>query len=347
MGSHGADPWDVSAGVAPASMRIHGTAGPRPVIYRTAYELGVHRDPLRLDPPGEGGVRQGPRPADQHLPRDVGAFRIPGAAVDTEEPSHKALARSLSALPEGSLSGFLLRTSYRLERTPSRVALLSGLMDSQKRLPTQHLLELSTPTLEHFSTIMRLTRDESTGMTLLGLQDHVPTFTDLWSVAQYGRDRPGTSSWAVAYSSRYCPECLRGDGTPVQDMLGGAWRLPWYLPVVFACPTHPRLLECFCPSCHSVPNGRASGRPRSMPKPGPRPADGIGVVGKALRGAARRGELNARHQPVPARSRSTARLAGAPGAAVDGQTIGPLGDEADEGFYLPELVVAAELIVLS
>lgn len=250
-------------------MRIHGTAGPRPVICRTAYELGVHRDPLRLDPPGEGGVRQGPRPADQHLPRDVGAFRIPGAAVDTEEPSHKALARSLSPLPEESLSGFLLRTSYRLERTPSRVALLSGLMDSQKRLPTQHLLELSTPTLEHFSTIMRLTRDESTGMTLLGLQDHFPTFTDLWSVAQYGRDRPGTSSWAVAYSSRYCPECLRGDGTPVQDMLGGAWRLPWYLPVVFACPTHRRLLECFCPSCHSVPNGRASGRHGSLVrKPG-------------------------------------------------------------------------------
>lgn len=234
-------------------------------------------------------------------------------------------------------------------------------MDSQKRLPTQHLLELSTPTLEHFSTIMRLTRDESTGMTLLGLQDHFPTFTDLWSVAQYGRDRPGTSSWAVAYSSRYCPECLRGDGTPVQDMLGGAWRLPWYLPVVFACPTHRRLLECFCPSCHSVPNGRASGRHGSLVrKPGvaglhpaqcrnPAPGQPTGSGLRARPCGARLDEANS----TPGTSLSRLDLGRLLALQVrleqrlTDRPSGPLSDETDEGFYLPDLVVAAELIVLS
>lgn len=47
----------------------------------------------------------------------------------------------------------------------------------------------------------------------------------------------------------YCPQCLAGDGSPIQDQHGGAWRKTWRLPIVFACAVHRRLLEHLCPSC--------------------------------------------------------------------------------------------------
>jgi TniQ len=55
--------------------------------------------------------------------------------------------------------------------------------------------------------------------------------------------------WLNTTFSRYCPQCLAGDGTPIQDEHGGAWKRAWRLPVVFACETHRRLLGHRCPAC--------------------------------------------------------------------------------------------------
>lgn len=57
--------------------------------------------------------------------------------------------------------------------------------------------------------------------------------------------RPATSPWVFTSASRYCPQCLAGDGSPVQRQHGGAWHNTWPLPVVL----HYRLLEHLCPSC--------------------------------------------------------------------------------------------------
>ena len=66
--------------------------------------------------------------------------------------------------------------------------------------------------------------------------------------------------WSLfAPGTRYCPECLAGDGSPVQESFGGPWLKAWHLPVIFACPAHRRLLEHRCPECgQDVHAGQAS-----------------------------------------------------------------------------------------
>jgi hypothetical protein len=272
----------------------------------------------------------------------------------------RVLARSLDPLPEESLAGFLLRTSYRLERTPSRLALVSGLLNPQSRVSPQHLLKLSSPTLEEFSVAMRLTTNETTGMTLAGLQRRLPALADLWRVAPYGQGRTRASSWAMSYSSRYCPECLRGDGPPVQDAFGGAWKVRWYVPAVFACATHRRLLESFCPSCHRVLNGRAGAHGGLICKPGvmglhpsqcrnPAPGEPTGSgfrprpCGVRLDKAAAVGGvvLSPRDldRLLALQERVDRGLAGSPSGAVDGEEL--------EDSSLPDLVAAAQLILMS
>jgi len=47
-------------------------------------------------------------------------------------------------------------------------------------------------------------------------------------------------------STRYCPDCLAGDGSDLQRRHGGGWRRAWRLPVVFACTAHRRYLQHRC-----------------------------------------------------------------------------------------------------
>ncbi|MGW0633949.1 TniQ family protein [Streptomyces sp. NPDC002758] len=70
-------------------------------------------------------------------------------------------------------------------------------------------------------------------------------------------------NWAVAGSGRYCPDCLRGAGTAVEEALGEAWQLVWHLPVIFACVQHRRLLEHLCPACCQLLEA-AGGRRNSL-----------------------------------------------------------------------------------
>lgn len=57
------------------------------------------------------------------------------------------------------------------------------------------------------------------------------------------------NSWVFERAARYCPQCLAGDGSTIQNDLGGPWRKTWRLPVVFACTRHARFLEHLCPGC--------------------------------------------------------------------------------------------------
>ena len=62
-----------------------------------------------------------------------------------------------------------------------------------------------------------------------------------------------------APATRYCPECLAGDGSAIQESFGGPWLKAWHLPVVFACPAHQRLLEHRCPDAARPSSGSGAG----------------------------------------------------------------------------------------
>ncbi len=50
--------------------------------------------------------------------------------------------------------------------------------------------------------------------------------------------------WGKSQGSRYCPDCLAGNG--------GRWQLRWRLSWSFACVAHRRLLADDCPRCRAT-----------------------------------------------------------------------------------------------
>ncbi|MGW3132657.1 TniQ family protein [Streptomyces sp. NPDC001123] len=171
------------------------------------------------------------------------------------QPTLRPLARSLDPLPGESLAGFLLRLSYRMGCTPHRVATLCGLTCRSDSIPQDQLRGLNPETAEQLARAAHLTMSEVQALTL---QDLATTYTPLAKL-RAGKADVGSKShinWATNPDSRYCPHCLRGDGSPVQQAFGGAWQLRWHLPVTFACTQHLCLLENTCPRCTQPLSGR-------------------------------------------------------------------------------------------
>lgn len=65
--------------------------------------------------------------------------------------------------------------------------------------------------------------------------------------------------WGRQRGSRFCPECLAGNG--------GRWPLAWRLGWSFACPAHSRLLADCCPACGRVQRELPFSR-QALPVPG-------------------------------------------------------------------------------
>ncbi|MGY3062171.1 hypothetical protein ACVWZD_006469 [Streptomyces sp. TE3672] len=170
-------------------------------------------------------------------------------------PAARPLARSLDPLPGESLGGFLLRLSYRLGITPHRVATLCGLEARSDSIPHEQLRELSPSAAHALATAARLGPAETTALTLAELTRAYPPLARIRSVETSTGGR-AKINWALNPDSRYCPQCLQGNGSPVQEAFGGAWQLRWHLPVVFACTRHRRLLEQICPQCAQPLSGR-------------------------------------------------------------------------------------------
>jgi hypothetical protein len=74
-----------------------------------------------------------------------------------------------------------------------------------------------------------------------------------------GGPRRLNSRTILAPATRYCPDCLTGDGSAIQEALGGPWLKAWHLPVVFACPLHRTLLEHRCLDCGGIVRGLRPG----------------------------------------------------------------------------------------
>jgi hypothetical protein len=172
------------------------------------------------------------------------------------------LPRSLDPLPDESLPGYLLRLACRLGLAPVRVMQLTGLTshDSQLAARRSMLLHLDEVAAGSFARATRLTRPEATELCMSSMSARYPWAAPTVTSDQWG-PRSLASPWVLASATRYCPQCLAGDGSYVQQQYGGAWRKTWRLPVVFACPLHRRLLEHLCPACRQPAMSAPPGAP--------------------------------------------------------------------------------------
>ncbi len=175
------------------------------------------------------------------------------------------LPRSLDPLPEESLPGYVLRLAHRLGLSPARILQLTGLA-RQLQAPRGLMMHLDAAAAGSFARVTSLTAAETTQLCMSSMSGRYP-----WVTAGRQGPRSLASPWVFTSATRYCPQCLSGDGSSIQQQHGGAWQKQWRLPVVFACLAHRRLLEHLCPSCRQPPMSAPPGAPAWLI---PRASDG-------------------------------------------------------------------------
>lgn len=191
-----------------------------------------------------------------------------GAWAPGELPA--PLPRVLIPLPEESLAGFVLRNAFRLGQTPLRFAQITGLTAKTGHLiPLAAVYGLDPEANFRFARATHLSVADSHALAGQALLRRYlgPEYADRLA----GRRVHGTIAepWFFHKPSRYCPQCLSGDGSPIQDKFGGAWKLGWRMPVTFACTQHRSILSHRCPSCGATAPGYGSGLSwPHMPRPG-------------------------------------------------------------------------------
>ena len=160
-------------------------------------------------------------------------------------PAPRPLTRSLEPLDGESLAGYLLRLSFRLRVNPLRLAHLTGCAGGTPTTITRRrMLDLD---VQRFARATRLSDDEARALTIASWSDRYPPVTR----SRIGQGPPVIlDNWLFANGSRYCPCCLAGDDSTVQQQYGGPWQKTWQLSVAFACTRHRRLLREACPAGH-------------------------------------------------------------------------------------------------
>jgi len=164
------------------------------------------------------------------------------------------LPRSLDPVPHESLPGYILRLAYRLERTPGRIAQLTGLAPRTRtsregHVPASAMLYLDPDTAAQFARTTRLSHAE---VAALCMNRYAARYPPLDFGRGDPRRRAGTvarsNPWVSTNSTRYCPQCLARDGAASQQGSGG-WQQLWRLPIIAACAVHQQILLQVCPQC--------------------------------------------------------------------------------------------------
>ncbi|MYT23691.1 hypothetical protein GTW69_25985 [Streptomyces sp. SID7760] len=178
------------------------------------------------------------------------------------------LPRSLEPLPDESLPGFLLRLTHRLDLTPHQLARRVTLIppdDPHARVSAAHLLMMQPARLHAFAEVTRMTTADADALTLRSYADRYPALAQaLVRPGSIPRPRRLSQPWLLMNHSRYCPACLAGDGTPIQDSHGGPWKRQWRLAVTFACLDHWTFLRTECPHCRLPALSGRSGSPLAL-----------------------------------------------------------------------------------
>ncbi|MFB7271000.1 TniQ family protein [Streptomyces sp. NPDC056244] len=190
-----------------------------------------------------------------------------------QQPPAEPMPRSLVPLPGESMAGFILRLSHRLHVAPSNVTWRTGLTPYRVTggmSPVRHLLMIEPPEVSAFAHATRMSTAAAEQLTLLPYLRHYPPVAE--ALTRQPNDPPRARSifpsWLLVGSTRYCPACLKGDGSVIQERHGGTWRLLWHLPVVFACLEHQVLLQDACPACqHAAQSRHPEGRLKLVPSP--------------------------------------------------------------------------------
>src|SRR6266511_5106670 len=110
------------------------------------------------------------------------------------------------------------------------------------------LIGAAPAALRRFAHATRLTDGEATALFLSGYAERYPPARARPEPTGRcgGSGRLHLGQWLFLRSTRYCPDCLAGDGSDLQRRHGGGWRRAWRLPVVFACTAHRRYLQHRC-----------------------------------------------------------------------------------------------------
>ncbi|GGZ58027.1 hypothetical protein GCM10010387_59870 [Streptomyces inusitatus] len=182
----------------------------------------------------------------------------------------RQLPRGLAPLADESLPGYVLRLAHRLGTAPGDIATRTGLSQRPAGLlPLGFLHAVGADTAQVFAQVTRLTPDEVSGLGLASLSPRYGPLDLTHTSAKVTRSVINNNPWAYFRSTRYCPHCLAGDGSEIQQRHGGPWQRLWRLPVVFACLKHRCFLRHRCPACDQLVQFTA--RTRSLI---PRPGDG-------------------------------------------------------------------------
>ena len=171
------------------------------------------------------------------------------------------LPRSLVPLPRESLPGFILRLAHRLDLAPGFVVWRCGLAGTNPiatLAPVSHLFMLEPAKLERFAQVTGVSAADAAQLTLHPLVNRYPPVAHALippkDPAGTPRPRYVFPPWLLAAYSLYCPRCLAGDRSPIQERHGGAWQWRWRLATSFACLEHGAFLQHLCPRCQ-LPTG--------------------------------------------------------------------------------------------
>jgi hypothetical protein len=133
---------------------------------------------------------------------------------------------------------------------------LPAAQEARRRGPARHstMVKLDINTRSVFAAATRLDPDEVESLCLNSFASRFPIPRESTTVKRnYIQKR--RNWWLFTGPTRYCPTCLAGDGSAIQQAHGGAWRRSWRLPITFACLRHRQMLRYRCTSCDRPAHG--------------------------------------------------------------------------------------------